>query len=83
MHLAIAYFPQVVTHIDMCSCFVCTGDGNAPYMCTTLINKISYGQGSSLNKKQAKQLAGMCGVSMCIMLLIASDILLVVFLSYI
>ncbi|XP_065891179.1 microprocessor complex subunit DGCR8-like [Dysidea avara] len=32
-------------------------DINEPYLCTILINKISYGQAGSANKRQAKQLA--------------------------
>jgi len=43
------------------------GDVSAPYVCTTLIDKISYGQASSVTKKQAKQLAGM---QLCVLLYI-------------
>jgi len=38
--------------------FYFVGDANEPYLCTILINKISYGQAGSANKRQAKQLAG-------------------------
>ena len=54
-------------------CFL--DDVNEPYLCTILINKISYGQAGSANKKQARQLAG----TFCILLLVSQiliDVLL-------
>ena len=44
------------------------GDANEPYLCTILINKISYGQAGSASKRQAKQLAGMlCICCLCVL----------------